>query len=410
MPRFPAPSPASACLQPAVFTRLLPLFERLPEPPLPLHIGDTYLDPPPDAQLQVVSRNNDRAFYPYSSPNGDPALRRAFCRRWSGLGLENLTPERVHVTVGATGAVQAAFRTFAGAGDEVLVLAPYWPLVRGIALSCAAVPVEVPFYDRLRTGATVEELLAPHTSARTSAVYMCSPNNPDGHVLSETQQRALADYCIAHDLWLISDEAYCDHVFSPATHRFIANLPGMAERTASIYTTSKSYALAGIRIGFLVGDPRWLEAARRVSTHQVYNVPLVNQRAAIAAIETGDVWLRSARARYAEAASYVHEHLEATFAVAEGGGYVFCDVTEALGEKPTLTWIGELLYEGVAIAPGVAFGREYERWVRICYMSLPLPALAQAVTRLNRSLDRLRRGAPVAYEGPRLTLSLGDHA
>ncbi len=407
MPRFPALSAESNRLQPAVFTRLLPLLRRLPEAPLPLHIGDTFLEPPAAARLSAVTSSEDRALYPYSSPAGDAALRDAFCRRWTDKGLQGLEIPGVHVTVGATGAVQAAIRTFASPGDDVMILAPFWPLVRGITLSCGANPLQVPFYDRVRGGADVTALLEAALTPQTSTVYVCSPNNPDGTVLTAAQQQAVADFCVRHDLWLISDEAYCDHAFAPAAHRFIANLPGMSARTASIYTASKSYALAGLRLGFLVGDPGWLELARRVSTHQVYNVPLVCQRAVQAAIETGDAWVQDARAQYESAASWVAANLDARFQPAQGGGYVFCDVSGELGDKPALTWLAELLVEGVSIAPGVAFGSDYERWVRVCYMSLPLPQLKVAIERLNRSLARLRRGESLAYEGPSLELDLG---
>ena len=214
MPRFPALSSPSSRLQPAVFTRLLPLLQQLPTPPLPLHIGDTFLAPPPAARLDRVAADDDRALYPYSSPAGDPALRAAFCQRWTDLGLRGLEPERVHVTVGATGAVQAAMRTFAGVGDEVLLLAPFWPLVRGIVLSTGATPVEVPFYDRIRAGQgspaeRITAALEAHLSERTTTVYLTSPNNPDGTVLSAEEQQGVADFCLRHDLWLISDEAYC---------------------------------------------------------------------------------------------------------------------------------------------------------------------------------------------------------
>ena len=397
-------------LQPAVFTRLLPLLRQLPEPPLPLHIGDTYLAPPAASQLQTVCEGVQPSWYRYSSPAGELPLREAFCARWTQLGFRGLSVDHVHVTQGATGAVQAAMRVFCSPGDDVLILAPFWPLVRGIALSCGANPVEVSFYDRVRGGASPMALLEAARTEATTTVYMCSPNNPDGTVLTPAQLQEVADFCLRHDLWLISDEAYCDHVFPPADRQFIANLPGMAERTAATYTASKSYALAGLRLGFLVGHPSWLEYSRRVSTHQVYNVPMVTQQATLAAIEQGEAWLNEARERYEQAAHLVHQKLQAKFYPAQGAGYVFCDVSEELGDKPTLEWLAELLYEGVSIAPGAAFGRAYDKWVRVCYMSLPLDQLEVAIERLNRSLDRLRRGETLEGVEIPLQLSLGGES
>ncbi|HAN32663.1 MAG TPA: hypothetical protein DCQ06_13795 [Myxococcales bacterium] len=404
MPNFSRRSTEADRLRPAVFTRLLPLLRQLPEPPLPLHIGDTYLSPPEAARLTSVCTAEDPSWYRYSSPAGELPLREAFCERWSALGRRGLSVDHVHVTLGATGAVQAAMRVFCSPGDDVLILAPFWPLVRGIALSCGANPVEVSFYDQIRQGVSATQLLESAKTDKTTTVYMCSPNNPDGTVLSADQLNEVAQFCIKHDLWLISDEAYCDHVFAPAKRQFIANLPGMAERVASTYTASKSYALAGLRLGFLVGAPQWLEYSRRVSTHQVYNVPMATQQAVQGAIEHGHDWLQQSRDKYAQAAKLVHDNLNASFHHAQGAGYVFCDLREDLGDKSTLQWIAELLHEGVSIAPGAAFGSAYEKWVRVCYMSLPPDQLMIAIDRLNQSLHRIRKGEP--FDGPRIELQL----
>ncbi len=392
MPRHPALSPHTLTLKPSVFTRLLPHFRTLAEPPIGLHIGDTWIAPPEAARIdRVAERLKGRNPYVYSSPDGEDRLRDAFVERWSRLGVAGLDRDRVHISCGATGGVFAALQTFVEPGDEVLVLSPFWPLVRGMIVSLGAVPVEVPFYRRLRDGESIADILTPHLSPRTTALYVISPNNPDGTVLDAARRAELARFCVSNDLWVVSDEAYADYVFEPAERGFLANEVGMAGRTASVYTVSKSYALAGIRIGFLVGDASWLDVARRVTTHTVYNLPMICQEAAFGAITEGDPWVEQARERYAAAATRVSRDLDADFLAAEGGGYVFVDLAREIGERDTMEVLIELLGHGVSLSPGSAFGQDWQHHVRVCYMSVPEDRLQLAIERLNRAFALLRK-------------------
>lgn len=392
MPRFPTRNAAALQLKPAIFMRLLPIIRSSPKPPIPLHIGDTFVQPPPASLIAATVDHLPETTYKYAAPNGMIALREAFCDRWSQRGFEGLTTDHVHVTVGATGAVSAALHAFTEPGDDVMLLAPFWPLVRGMVRGLDCRPVEVPFYRRAREGSDVRQLLDAALTPKTSVVYLCSPNNPDGTVLTRSQLQQVAKFCIDNDLWLITDEAYTDYAFAPNEHHFIATFEGMEKRTASTYTMSKSYALAGIRIGFLCGDPSWLETARRVTTHSVYNVPVNSQVAALRAIETGDEWVEEVREKYRLGAELVASQLDADFLPAQGGGYIFADLSADLGARSTLTWLAELLHEGVSLSPGIAFGDDFERFVRVCYMSVPLPELERALGIINRSLARIRRG------------------
>jgi N-succinyldiaminopimelate aminotransferase len=171
-------------------------------------------------------------------------------------------------------------------------------------------------------------------------------------VLTPAQTQQVADFAIEQDLWVIADEAYHDFTYGEATHTFIASLPGMAQRTATVLTASKSYALAGTRIGFLVGDLAWLDQAKRVATHLVYQLPIACQIQALRAIETGDAWIAETRQLYAEAADRTRRTLQAKFEPAQGGGYVFIDIADELKGRAMIDYLSELLREGVCISPG----------------------------------------------------------
>lgn len=396
MPKFPAQSPIAANLRPSVFASVVAQFKTLPAPPAPLHLGDTYLQPPAEARLEKAVARLPANGYAYTNPNGLEELRAAVAERLAGKGLPGLDANHVHVTTGGTGAIAALCRAILQPGDEVLILAPFWPLVRGIVYSVGAVPVEVPFYAAARQGTPVAEILAPHVTERTAMLYVTSPNNPCGTVLTPQQIADVGQFCQQRGLWALADEAYHDFAYAPHRHTFLASLPGMAQRTATVLTCSKSYALAGTRIGFLVGDPAWLDSARRVTTHMGYNIPLVCQLSALAAVQHGEAWVAQTRDLYAHAADVTHRTLQAQFAPAQGGGYVFADLAAELQGKPLMDYLRELLREGVCLSPGDAFGQAFATSVRVCYTAVPPDQLPIALAKLNASLDRLRRGQPLA--------------
>ena len=262
---------------------------------VPLHIGDTHLAPPPGALFARALEPDPSAdaLYRYGATAGLPELRDAIAERARGLfGLADataLTGERhVHVGVGGTHALYCAARAVLDAGDEVLVASPYWPLSVGILHACSARPVEVPFTSRLYADPSLDagSLFAAQLTTRTKALYFITPNNPDGKVLTRAQLESVASFALEHDLWVFADEVYADVTFE-APHVSIASLPGMAERTITVQSFSKSHALAGARVGAVVAPDAGIAAARRVGVHTVFNVPLAMQRAALGAIRAG---------------------------------------------------------------------------------------------------------------------------
>jgi aspartate/methionine/tyrosine aminotransferase len=276
------------------------------------------------------------------------------------------------------------------AGDEVLVLAPYWPLAVGVLRAAGAIPVEVPVLPALATDARFDlaGALAAACTARTRAVYLITPNNPDGFVLRDDHLEAISDVARRRDLWVIADEVYADYVYEGA-HRSIARLAGMAERTVSAYSLSKSHALAGLRVGYIAGPTGLVAAAKKVATHTVFNVPLVTQRSALRAVVEGDGFLAEAKASYRAARAVTLAALagRADFVAPDGGCYVFVDLTRALRGGTLVELLGRAIDAGVALAPGDAFGAGYENFARLCFTAVEPGALPEALARLVGVLD-----------------------
>ncbi|MDB4996058.1 MAG: Aspartate aminotransferase [Myxococcaceae bacterium] len=359
---------------------------------VPLQIGDTCVAPPiAEGTSRVISELGS-----YGATVGLDELRRALATSLlaRGFGPAAIDPKtEVMLGVGATHALACAARTVLEPGDEVLLLAPYWPLAHGILRSCGAVVVEVPFTSVLYDdpSADVAALLAPHLTPRTRAIYLITPNNPDGKVLAQKHLEAIARVAVDADLWVFADEVYADYTYE-GTHISIAALPGMAARTLTAFSFSKSHALAGARVGALVAAADVIEAARRVSTHTVFNVPVTMQRAALEALTQGDAWVTSARRTYREARDRTAEALAPLplrFAMPDGGVYFFVDFTQALAGRPLHELMAHAIAAGVLLAPGEAFGQAYATSARLCFTSVPLPRVLEGISRLKSALTKL---------------------
>jgi aspartate/methionine/tyrosine aminotransferase len=252
------------------------------------------------------------------------------------------------------------------------------------------VPVEVPLSSRLfedpslDVGALFEEKATP----RTRAVYLITPNNPDGKVLAPRQLESVARFAKARGLWVLSDEVYADYVYE-GTHASMARIEGMAERTLTVYSLSKSHALAGARVGFAVAPERVVAVARRISTHTVFNVPVASQRVAMAALAASDAWLEEARRRYRAARDLAVGALAGTgvrLHVPGGGSYVFVDFAPVLGGRPLTDLLERAVDLGVLVAPGDAFGEGYATCARVCFTSCTEDRLGLGLARLREAM------------------------
>jgi aspartate/methionine/tyrosine aminotransferase len=352
-----------------IFARLMGRAQASGLPLVPLHLGDSHLPPPevaaPDPRAPEVHR--------YGALGGDDALLAAV--RAKLTARNGIRGGELQITAGATHAIFCALAALCDPGDEVILPAPFWPLVRGIARVAGLAPVEVPLGAR-----PLPEALAPHIGPRTKLLYLATPNNPDGRVASRAELLGLLELARAHDLWILSDEVYEDLVYDGA-HVSIASLPGAAERTVSVWSFSKSYAQAGLRVGYLSAPPEVTAAVRRISTHTIYNPPVWAQRLAAAALASGPpAYAVPFRAARDLTVSALAPHLPV--AVPPAGTFLFLELAPGMIER--------LADGGVLLAPGDAFGEAFAGWARLCFTAIPPAELAAGLARM---VDIVRRGA-----------------
>jgi aspartate/methionine/tyrosine aminotransferase len=363
---------------------------------VPLHIGDTHRPPPACARIErAIEGASSETLYAYGATAGMPELREAVAAHVRRLGRAHpeATEESVLLGVGATHALSCVARVVLDAGDEVLLASPYWPLAHGIVTQTGARAVEVPLTPALYRGegADAAAILAAAATPRTRALYVISPNNPDGKVLSRRHAEQIARFAVERDLWVFSDEVYADYTYL-GEHVSLARLPGMAERTLTAFSFSKSHALAGARVGYVVGPAEVIAAARKVSVHTAFNVPVAMQRVALAALEGGEAWIAEARADYLRARDAAAGALEgsgARFSLAEGGVYLFVDFADVLGGRPLKTLMELAVQRGVLLAPGEPCGTAHATSARLCYTGVPVPRMLEGVERLRAAIEDL---------------------
>lgn len=386
---FPRLSVAAEALPLSIFARLFEKLAGFTGDVIPLQIGDTYLLPPEPGRLSHQHYGDERDLYMYGPAAGWPPLVAALTAKVRAHNRIPVDDGGVQVTAGATHALACAVGALLDPGDEIILLTPHWPLIRGIAASRSVVSVEVPFSQMLlaEPGLDPYPLLARAVSARTRAIYVCSPNNPDGLVLDEAVLGAVARVAEKAGLWVLSDEVY-EHYCYDRPHVSIASLPGMAARTLTVFSCSKSYGQAGLRVGYVAGPRPVIEAVRKMSNHSVYNVPHAMQRAALASLTDGAAFLADAKARYRQARDRAIAALRVPVRVPEGSTYLFVDLAGHGGGATDgcLPVLERFAAAGVLLAPGAPFGLAYADWARLCYTAVPEDRLLEGIERINRVL------------------------
>lgn len=386
MPRYPRLSEASHGLSSQVYTGLLALARGSGNEVFALNVGDTYREPPECGSVSALAAERFAGMHRYAEVRGEPALLDAIALDLARRGRP-VAREQLQVTAGGTSGLDLACRALLRPGDELIVLAPYWPLIRGIISACGAVPVELPLFTELRKpGFDLRAALASVLTPRTSAIYVNSPNNPTGLVLSEHENEQLAAFVREHELWLISDEAYERlHYHEPPRPLWLHD--GVRERAVVVHTFSKSYGLAGARVAYLHAPPTALEAIAGLQTFATYCAPRPMQLAARNVLNSpeGEAFIASSQRAYREAAERTARTLR--IPTPEAGTFAFFDLRPVLrsGENARSA-LERLARAGVVLTPGSAAGAAYADWARLCFTCVDPTTLERALAVLEAVL------------------------
>ncbi|MGC9333696.1 MAG: pyridoxal phosphate-dependent aminotransferase [Anaerolineae bacterium] len=323
----------------------------------------------------------------YSPSDGLVPLRQeivAKLRRDNGV---EATISQILVTVGAIEGLAAAVMAAIDPGDEVILPTPtYSTHIRQVQLA-SGVPVLVPLVEEDGFALDVEAIERAITP-RTRAMLFCTPSNPTGTVFTEAALRELARMALAHDIVLITDEAYEYFVFGDEKHFSLASMPEMARHVISCYTFTKTYAMTGWRIGYLHAHEDWIPQIKKAHIPFAICAPVVSQYAALAALQGPQDCIEEFRTHYWTARDLMCQRLDAlpeVFAYQKpGGSYLMFPRILLEGGRDSTAFCKRLLREAhVSTTPGVAFGPTGESHLRLSFC-VPEETINEAFDRIER--------------------------
>jgi aspartate aminotransferase len=325
----------------------------------------------------------------YTHQNGIPELRQTLSTYLSGLGRTPIGPERITVTASGMNAIMLAIQLTCEAGDNLIAMDPVWPNTGGMARLVGA-EVRSVRMDLGANGWSLDpERLAAAMDARTRAVFFASPGNPTGAMIPMETQSEMLRLCRERGVWLLADEVYNRLAFGRHAAPTILDIAEPEDRLIVINSFSKSWAMTGWRLGWMVHPPSLGPTLAMITQYTTSGVTTFLQHAGVAAIRDGEPfveWMRS----YCEAGmGIVCEALEGFGRVRlgprpEAGMYAFFEIDGMPDARQACLDI--LAATNVGLAPGVFFGPGSETFLRACVCRAP-GVLRDAMQRLAPALS-----------------------
>jgi aspartate aminotransferase len=347
------------------------------------HGGEPFFDTPETikyALIKALVENKTR----YAASSGIEPLRVALAKKLNEKNHIHAQADDVIITAGGAHALYIAFQAVLNPGDDVLLFSPYWTPIRDMITGTEARALLLPTASARRHGIakTLEQFSTPHTRA----IYYNTPQNPSGTVFTRAEAEEVAAFAKKHDLIVIADEAYEDLVYE-GTHFSIASLPGMAERTITCYTFSKSYAMTGWRVGYAVAKEPFMTALKKLVLYSTNGVSTPMQWAALEALAIPQSTIEKRLEEYRERRDLLIAGLHDSgldCATPEGAFYAFPDVSSLSKDSRK---VSSMLLEKahVATIPGVVFGAQGEGHIRFGY-AIPKDAIAAGLKALKTCL------------------------
>jgi aspartate/methionine/tyrosine aminotransferase len=336
---------------------------------LELHGGEPFFETP-DAIKAAAKQSLDENKTRYPPSSGIGPLREALARKLTANNKIAASPPQVMVTNGGIHALYCSFQAMLDPGDEALVFSPYWTPIRDLVALTGAKLVQVSTQAAREQG--FAKTLAAHVTPASKLIYFNTPQNPTGYVASRRDVEEVAAFAMERNLAVVADEAYEDLVFE-GEHISIASLPGMAERTLTCFTFSKSYSMTGWRVGYLVGPEPWMAEMAKLGLYISSGVCQAAQWAALRALDEAPQELAGRREEYRRRRDLMVGGLrQAGFETVTPAGafYVFPQIPKPHRDSNNFA---ELLLQRakVSVVPGRAFGTEGERRVRMTFSTTP---------------------------------------
>jgi aminotransferase len=345
---------------------------------------------PPSELVAAARRAMDGGHHQYAITWGAPRFRQALARkqsRWMGLPLD--PDAHIVVTCGSTEAMMAAMMTVCNPGDRVIAFSPFYENYGADAILSGAEPVFVPLYppafefDR-------EELRRAFATG-VKALILCNPSNPTGKVFTRDELQFIAELAQEYDAFVITDEVYEHIVYEPHQHTYIAGLPGMFERTISCSSLSKTYAVTGWRLGYVIASSGVIGGVRKVHDFLTVGAPAPLQEAAVTALDFPLSYYEQLQAAYTRRRECFLGYLDRAglrYTVPQGAYYVLVDISDFGFADDTAFCVWMAREIGVAAVPGSSFFQEPVNHLVRFHFAKREETLAAAGSRLLRLKER----------------------
>ena len=358
-----------------------------------LELGKPIHDTPQHIKEATVAALREGKVH-YGDLQGEPAFREALAEKLRRFNRIDASPDEVLVTNGLTQASFAAIMALVDPGDEVILLEPYYPQHVGkIELAggtCVMVPLDAENGFSIR-GDWIEAAVTP----RTKMIVLVNPCNPTGRVYTSEELQAVARVAIAHDLFVMSDEVYEYITFDRAEHVSIAALPGMRERTVSMFAFTKAYAMDGWRLGYAAADASLIPALMKITANEVTHVNTFIQYGGLAAVRKGEAAVEQMvaddRVKRDKVVQALNQMPGVRCALPEGTIYAFPDI-RGTGRSSQALADALLDQARVVVEAGSFYGSAGEGHLRICFGSVTHDEIDEAMGRMSRFFNNLPQG------------------
>jgi len=343
--------------------------------------GEPFM-PTPEPIKEAMKRALDENKTRYAPSSGIPELRSVIAEKLRTMNRIPAQESDVIVLNGGMQGLFGAFQSTINPGDEVLLFSPYWTPIKDLIAHCQAKIVLVPTHEARQLG--FEQTLSRYTTDRTKAIYYNTPQNPSGVVFTPNETHIVARFARERDLIVIADEAYEDLVYD-GEHFSIASIDSMFERTITLFTFSKSFAMTGWRLGYAVAPEPWMTGLKKTTLYSSNGVSTPTQWAGLAAMQLDPTVIEHNRNEYLHRRDLLLSGLNELGFTCEnpaGAFYAFPDVSRISRDSREAAEI-LLNTAQVAAVPGIVFGQHGESHLRFSFST--------SIETIEAGLDSLRR-------------------
>ncbi len=375
-------SDRTACFTDSVIRRMTRICSKYGA--INLSQGFPDFDPPQVILDRLAQVSGESAHHQYSITWGAQPIREAIAAKQSRLMGRPIDPnEEIVVTCGSTEAMMAAMMTVANPGDKVVIFSPFYENYGADTILSGAQPIYVPLNPPSFT--FDPEVLEDAFRQHPKAMVLCNPSNPSGRVFTREELQIIADLAVKYDTYVITDEVYEHIVFAPHEHIYFSSLPGMAERTISCSSLSKTYSITGWRLGYTIAPPEITDRIKKVHDFLTVGAAAPLQEAVVPGLLLGQDYYDALLQKYTVRRDLFLKGLDNLgFAhnVPEGTYFILLDITE-FGFDSDLEFCELLARDvGVGAVPGSSFFKEpVNHLIRVHF--------AKDIDVLNEALNRL---------------------